>query len=66
MADSGDYTDAEAFKFTVAAGVIVWVWTLFVLAVPTLKMVGITVPGDLERNVKLGNRVALWFAYSGE
>jgi hypothetical protein len=67
MSDSGDYGDAEAFKFTLAAGVIVWVYTLGVLGVPSAKMMGINLPTtvNLEHYVKIGNRVALWFAYSG-
>ena len=67
MADSGDYADAEAFKFSLASGVIVWAYTLIVLGVPSAKLLGISVPGmaSLESNVKVGNRIALWFAYSG-
>ena len=65
LADTKDFEDATAFQFTVAAGILVWVYLLFVLFLPSLNMAGFTFPfNDLDGTVRSGNWGAFLLAYT--
>jgi hypothetical protein len=61
------YSQVTAFQFTVASGVLVWLYTLGMLVVPSVMMMGQSPPNmDTEAMLRTGNRIALLFTYSGK
>jgi hypothetical protein len=67
MADATDFARISAFQFTVAAGVLVWSYTLCVLLIPAVTVPSKQLFGhDLETMIKIGNRSAFLTAYTGK
>mmetsp|Transcript_59278 Transcript_59278/g.111882 ORF Transcript_59278/g.111882 Transcript_59278/m.111882 type:complete len:181 (-) Transcript_59278:305-847(-) len=63
MADAPYYDKISAFQFTVAAGVLTWIYALGVLIIPWVARS--LPPGmDLENFVKRGNQAAFIFCYT--
>lgn len=65
LADTKDYKDACAYRFTVAAGVLTWIYLLFIIFVPTLNNMGVDFPFvDLEGTVRQGSAFSALIAYT--
>lgn len=61
-----NYDLVTAFAFTVAAGVIIWVYSLGLLVIPSLIMTGRSPPSvNVDKISKIGNRFSLVTAYTG-
>lgn len=54
-----------AFKFTVASGVMVWLYSLLVLIFPAVTTGKHIFGADIVNVVKTGNRIAFLWAYTG-
>ena len=66
MSNADGYSSISAFQFTVAAGVLIWLYTLALLALLLVSASGQPPSASFETHVKYGNRLALFFAYSGK
>jgi len=62
-----NYDLVTAFAFTVAAGVIIWIYSLGLLVIPSLIMTGRSPPSvNVDKISKIGNRFSLVVAYTGK
>ena len=66
MSDADGYDYVSAFQFTVAAGVLIWLYTGVLLVLLHTNGSGQPPAASFENHVKMGNRLALFFSYSGE
>ena len=66
MSDADGYTYVSAFQFTVAVGVLIWLYTVALLVLLLTNGSGQPPAASFENHVKMGNRLALLFSYSGE
>jgi|AntAceMinimDraft_5_1070358.scaffolds.fasta_scaffold38786_1 hypothetical protein len=66
MANADGYSTVSAFQFTVAAGVLIWLYSGALLVLLLTSGSGQPPTASFETYVKNGNRLALFFSYSGE